>query len=258
MVVSSDAITKGPVGNISDLSNHQKTLFLDLAINGPTDIYSAHKRNNIKQSTAQVSMKRLDTLHLVNKTDSITSDKGGIKNIYSLTLPGLLVAIDMLLYSTNGRSAEEFVKTLNNWKPLCPEVIDKWNFLTQQNQCKCPRRPNPLFISLQNDHENYWAVTLWKAAITTYQEFLKQNTQVDSLPLEFLDNFIDTIIESIEFGIDDLNVDPNDYRLCVLKQDAYLWRIVNDAIQIKSEFYGERTEKLAKIKGGVSVTLKSE
>lgn len=247
MVLSPKINATGPIGKFVDLSEHQMTLFLDLATNGPSDIYSAHKRNNIKQSTAQVSMKRLEALHLVNLTDNKPSDKGGTKNIYSLTLPGLLVAIDMLLFTANGRSAEEFEKFLNYWEYLCPEVLEKWNLLTHQKQCKCPKYQNPLFIALHNDHENYWARTLWKSAFRTYQEFLHKDIKTDELPLGFLNNFIGTIIEQIEDGIDDLKVKADDYRLCVLKQDEFLWKIVIETIQHKSEYYSERAQKLEQI-----------
>ena len=80
----------GADGNIANLSKYQKKVIHYLAINGPIDVYTMHKITKISQSTIQVSMKRLLELHLVSLSNKGESEKSGVKNTYSLTLPGIL------------------------------------------------------------------------------------------------------------------------------------------------------------------------
>ena len=245
----------GADGNIANLSKYQKVVIHYLAVNGSTDVYTIHKKTNFSQSTIQVSMKRLHELHLVTLLNPGKSEKGGVKNTYSLTLPGLAVTIDLLLPEINTYPASDFEKTIHNWRNLCPDVFEKWDFLISQKDCNCSDyRPIFGLVSLNTSVENYLVPILYGPAQLLYCGCLREYKTDDKLQKEFQEVFGERLTTFLVTLIELSNEDDEDFKycFCILKKNKKIWIDVQDRIQRVEEHYRKRVKKLTDMKAKIA------
>ncbi len=109
-----------PADACPELSEAQRALLLNIALEGPVDVYGAHKRLGKRHSTTDAAMKRLVEMELVQEVGREKSKRGASdaeKIIYSLTMLGFCVAI-LLIDDENRWIPAWTVRTIEEEKAM--------------------------------------------------------------------------------------------------------------------------------------------